>query len=479
MKKIISLILMTFLVVCSFPCSVSAKDVFIVEDVEVGLDSFYVIYTDEEYAEIDEATNELLEGIKGNDALSDVEKALLIHDRLALKMEYDYSTFKSDIYSALVKGLGICEGYTAAYKYLLNKVGIKSERCLSIDLNHAWNIVYIDEKPYHVDVTWDDVTWAKGERGIIGYVGHDNFLRSTEGMIATKHDATDYTSTPTDTTYDNAFWISSEASFVLLDNEIYFIDGESEDLKRYSDMAVLTSVDDIWWASENSYWTRNYSRLATDGKYLYYSSAKAVYRYDVETGTAEKIFEPELEGINSIYGMEYSDGYIVCDINTAPPYGGGTALSQIKYLLPDEKEEAIVIKDSSALSTDGFYLNGIEHQTAVSDVLAEFENSDAVITDKNGNVLSDSDLCATGCKVVLAYDGEVVDFLEIVVLGDVDGNGIVDSTDYITIKSLLIDECFLNGAYLSAADVSKNGIINTTDYLRVKSFFLGVFDLYA
>jgi hypothetical protein len=177
--------------------------------------------------------------------------------------------------------------------------------------------------------------------------------------------------------------------------------------------------------------------------------------------------------------MIYEDGYIVCDINTAPPYGGGTALAQIKYLLPDEKEEAIVIKDSSSLVSDETFLNGIKHQTAVSDVLAEFENSDAVITDKNGNVLSDSDLCATGCKVVLAYDGEVVDSLEIVVLGDVDGNGIVDSTDYMTMKSMIIGEISLNGAYLSAADASKNGIVNVTDYLRVKSFFLGVFDLYA
>ncbi len=441
------------------------------------------LYTAEEYEqmkdEFDKASEELLSGVKGNNSLSDVEKALILHDRLALKMEYDYTYTNRDAYQAIVNGNGVCEGYTRAYTYLLNQVGIKNENCLSNDLNHIWNIVYIDEIPYHVDVTWDDVSWETGERGIIGLVQHENFLRSTDGMIATNHKATDYNSTPTDTTYDSYFWQESEAAFVLLNNEIYFIDGNTSELKRYSDMAVLASTYDIWWASQNSVWGFNFSRLATDGKYLYYSMADAVYRYDVEKEISEKIFEPELSGYNSIYGMEYSDRYIVCDINTAPPYGGGTSLDQSKYFVSEEKEEAVVIKSSSCLSSDGEFLNGIKHKTAVSDALAELENKDAVITDKDGNVLSDSDFCATGCKVVLAYNGEVIDSLEVVVLGDVDGSGIVDSTDYMIIKSMFIGESSLSGVYLSAADVSSNNIVNMTDYLRVKSFFLGVYELYA
>ena len=120
-----------------------------------------------------------------------------------------------------------------------------------------------------------------------------------------------------------------------------------------------------------------------------------------------------------------------------------------------------------------------EHQRTVSEVLAELENSHAVIMDKDGNVLSDYDICSTGCKVVLAYDGEVIDSLDIVVLGDVDGSGIVDSTDYIKIKSMLRGECSLSGVYFSASDVWVDGIVDMTDYLRVKSFFLGVYDLYA
>ncbi len=430
--------------------------------------------------ELEKATEELLAGVKGNDSLSDVEKALILHDRLALKMDYDYTFSKRDVYQAIVDGSGVCEGYTKGYSHLLNEVGIKNEYCVSMALNHAWNIVYIDGKPYHVDVTWDDVAWKNGERGVVGFVDHENFLRSTEGMKTTQHDATDYNSTPTDTTYDSFFWQSSQSGFVLLGNDLYFVDNKSKEIKRYSDMAVLASVDDIWMASGTSYWKNNYSRLATDGKDLYYSLPKAVYKYDIKKGTSEKIFKPELEGLNSIYGMEYSDGYIVCDINTAPPYSGGNSLAQVRYLLPiEETESAIVIKDSSSLSSDGTYLKGIKNKTTVSSVLSELENSDVVIVDKNGNVLSDSAICSTGCKVVLAYDGEVVDSLEIVVLGDVDGSGVVDATDYMRIKSVFVGKYSLQGAYFISADVMEDGVINSTDYLRIKSFFIGAYDLYA
>ncbi len=441
-------------------------------------------YSLEEYeqmkSELDKSAEELLSGVKGNDSLSDVEKALILHDRLALKMEYDYTFINKDVYQALVNGSGICEGYTKAYSYLLKEVGIESQYCISWELNHGWNIVYIDGKPYHVDVTWDDISWKNGERGVVGFVDHENFLRSTEGMKKTQHDATDYNSTPTDTTYDTACWQNSKSAFVLIDDEIYFIDRETKELKRYSDMAVLANVDDMWMASGISYWKGNFSRLATDGKNLYYSLAKAVYKYDIKKGTSEKIFEPELIGYNSIYGMEYSDGYIVCDTNNAPPYSGGIFLNQFEYLLPVEtREEAITIKESSKLSSDGLYLMGITHKTTVAEVFAELENSDVAIMGKGGNVLSDSDICSTGCKVVLTYEGEIIDSLDVFVFGDVDGSGVVDATDYIKIKSVFIGRSSLEGSYFLAADVFEDGKINTTDYLRIKLFFLGDYDLYA
>ena len=171
------------------------------------------------YSKMVEHAEILLYDVKGNDSLSDVEKALILHDRLAAFNAYDYENYmlavqKQDIslipnesynaYGALGLGISVCQGYALAYDYLLEQVGIKSEYCSSDVLNHAWNIVYIDNKPYHVDVTWDDHPWD-----ISGKVEHNNFLKSTYGIKETGHNATDYITTPVDTTYDNYFWQNS------------------------------------------------------------------------------------------------------------------------------------------------------------------------------------------------------------------------------------------------------------------------------
>ena len=107
------------------------------------------VYTASEYsemlAELREAKDKLLTGIKGNNSLGDVEKALLIHDRLALLCEYDYNytANRYTSYGALVDGAAVCQGYAVAYDYLLEDVGIESYYCASDTLNHGWNIVYI------------------------------------------------------------------------------------------------------------------------------------------------------------------------------------------------------------------------------------------------------------------------------------------------------------------------------------------------
>jgi hypothetical protein len=58
-------------------------------------------------------------------------------------------------------------------------------------------------------------------------------------------------------------------------------------------------------------------------------------------------------------------------------------------------------------------------------------------------------------------------------LGDVDGNGVIDTTDYMRVKSAFLGEYDLNEDEFWAADVDQNGLIDTTDYIRIKAHFLG------
>lgn len=117
--------------------------------------------------------------------MTDVQKALALHDYLVLHVQYDYEVAHSgytanqnvySVYGALVEQNAVCQGYTAAYLYLLSRVGIEAGTVPSDAMNHIWNWVRIDGKRYHVDVTHDDP--VIGGSDAPGRVIHDHFLRS-------------------------------------------------------------------------------------------------------------------------------------------------------------------------------------------------------------------------------------------------------------------------------------------------------------
>ena len=88
----------------------------------------------------------------------------IIHDYILNNTEYDYDNYISgtvsqishSAYGALIDGKAVCDGYSKAAKLLFNEVGIESGVIISEEMNHSWNYVEIDNKYYHVDITWDD-----------------------------------------------------------------------------------------------------------------------------------------------------------------------------------------------------------------------------------------------------------------------------------------------------------------------------------
>ena len=113
-------------------------------------------------AEFESAVAEMLSGI--TPSMSDYEKELYLHDRLAAKVTYVSDTNAHNSYGALVDGRAVCEGYAEALQYLLHRVGIRSFIATGASYNpstgtaegHAWNYVQIDGEYYHTDLTWND-----------------------------------------------------------------------------------------------------------------------------------------------------------------------------------------------------------------------------------------------------------------------------------------------------------------------------------
>ncbi len=112
-----------------------------------------------------------------------------------------------------------------------------------------------------------------------------------------------------------------------------------------------------------------------------------------------------------------------------------------------------------SITLDGDYALGF----AEGDVAADYEGLEF-----------DTDTLATGS--VLTYNGK--DYI-VIIKGDVSGDGIVNSTDFVQIRKKFLGLYEMNDTQLLAADTSGEGTINSTDYMQVRRHFLGVYDIYA
>lgn len=90
--------------------------------------------------------------------MSDLEKEVVIHNYLVNNIVYDESDVNTahNAYGALIKGRAVCDGYSKAFKYFMDRFGIENGLVLSYEMAHAWNYIKIDGVTYFVDITWDD-----------------------------------------------------------------------------------------------------------------------------------------------------------------------------------------------------------------------------------------------------------------------------------------------------------------------------------
>jgi hypothetical protein len=112
--------------------------------------------------------NEILRAIIKPD-MTEFEKVKAIYDYVVLTTRY-YRYYKNgerrpchpfayETYGALIKHEVVCEGFAWAMHDLLQRIGIEvifvsgDSDGLGRDGGHAWNIVKIDEKYYHIDAT--------------------------------------------------------------------------------------------------------------------------------------------------------------------------------------------------------------------------------------------------------------------------------------------------------------------------------------
>ncbi len=129
---------------------------------------------------------------------TDYEKVKAIHDYIINLATYDMTYQASTVYDILVNKTAVCEGYTLAAYRLFTDAGLDT-RIITGTGNgerHAWNIVKVNGKWYHIDLTWDDPVSASGKQ-ILRYTyflknDRDFKLHDRDGEFKTREFLSNY-----------------------------------------------------------------------------------------------------------------------------------------------------------------------------------------------------------------------------------------------------------------------------------------------
>ncbi len=173
-----------------------------------------------------------------------------------------------------------------------------------------------------------------------------------------------------------------------------------------------------------------------------------------------------LSGAYKVAGTKVTEERLKSEISLLGEYGSWKNVGLINSGYPIQsimrKTGKITLKSTSSFKLENKIVSGAQVGQTKEAILENFENQGLTV---EGNV-------ATGSKVNLVVSGETVDSVTLAIWGDVDGNGAVDSTDYVKVKSVFLGATALSGAYLVAADTDGSGDLSSTDYLKIKSYFL-------
>ncbi|MBQ7599453.1 MAG: S-layer homology domain-containing protein [Clostridia bacterium] len=219
--------------------------------------------------------------------LTDAEKALFVHDFLISLYSYDTDLAVYDAYGMITGGSGVCRAYSLLYMDIMNRLGIDCAMVISDEMVHSWNVIKIDGKWYHADLTYDDPNPDR-----TGQVLHDYFLLSDEEIASAEKPHSGWRSAVScSSSYPGTpFWEGIRTRMAYCSGYWYYFDPVTKDLMRTtrSEKAATVARQGHRWYTDQSRtvsWAGCFASPAEYGGYVLFNTPDAVMAYDPSTGT--------------------------------------------------------------------------------------------------------------------------------------------------------------------------------------------------
>lgn len=155
--------------------------------------------------------------------MDDYEKIKLIYEYIIRNTDYSLEApDNQNLYSVLVGGKSVCQGYAGATQYLLNRAGVDCtliQGIVSSGQRHSWNLVKADGDYYYLDTTWGDASYQPMENGqaaVMQDINYDYLCVTSEELLKTHSLDTEY-AVPVCTAVKDNYFVRENAWFTEMD----------------------------------------------------------------------------------------------------------------------------------------------------------------------------------------------------------------------------------------------------------------------
>ncbi len=333
--------------------------------------------------------------------MTDEEIVLAYHEYLTSSVAYAYEAYLSgslggkheyDMYGALVNHSAVCQGYAETMFYFLKKAGLPCAIASSKNINHAWNIVKLNGKWYHIDATWDDPVWDMPGRSLHTYflVSFDTMNKNTltnhtkdrTDMVVSAQWGDTYTSA-TDTTYESGkFWNGVEKAVFYRDGYWYSIsEGSSTTAFNINKYRYSTNTNKViysgtakWTTPSGAYYPGVYSSIYLNGNNLYFTTPDSLNKIDITSANASPT---ELLNIRTKYNSATGNNL----------YAFGEQYGKLVYFIADSPN----IKKAADSSDSTKYIKNYDEYEYTLDICTSHVWDD-------GEVVTEPTYTSTGTK---------------------------------------------------------------------------------
>ena len=189
---------------------------------------------------------------------------------------------------------------------------------------------------------------------------------------------------------------------------------------------------------------------------------------------------------SSDYTLRYMDSNGEYTLNELPKYKE-VGIYEIKYKVfydNNHKEyfgkRTLTIEDDISYIINNYEVDKINNYISKIMVNTEYDTFKSNITLGSGytvNIdykeINNKKILYTGGKTRIMHNTDLYKEFTNVVIGDINGDGKINSADLLKIRQHLLGTNVLNGAYFLSSDINYDNTINSADLLRVRQHLLG------